>query len=166
MAIYCQECGSTMVSRQVDGRLRDVCTECGYIAYSHWKVSAGVRVVNDGKVLLVKRRNDPYKDCWHMPAGYVEVDEEPARAAEREALEETGLVVQAQHLVDCYLDTEDPRGNVLILIYDAIIVDGKLTTNNEVEALDFFSLQQLQKLPLAGMSAEKEISDWTKTLDV
>ncbi len=128
--------------------------------YAQWKVSAGVRIVNHGKLLLVKRGHDPYRGTWHMPAGYVEIDETPAQAAEREAREETGLTVRADRLVDCYLDTNDPRGNVIILLFDATVLDGKLTPSDETEELGFFTPEEVSGLPLAGMSAEKEISDW------
>ncbi len=141
-----------------------MCPVCGTIHYDQWKVSAGVRVVKDGKILLVKRGKDPYRGTWHMPAGYVEIDEEPARAAEREALEETGLIVRAERLVDCYLDTVDARGNVIILLYDASIVDGKLCTSEETEEVGFFSPEEVAGLPLAGMSAEKEMHDWFESL--
>jgi len=160
MASYCRVCGSITTPVFVDGRMRDVCPKCGEITYAQWKVSAGVRVVNDGKLLLVKRGHDPYRGTWHMPAGYVEIDETPAQAAEREAHEETGLTVRAGRLVDCYLDTNDPRGNVIILLYDASVQDGKLTPSTETEALGFFSPEELGGLPLAGMSAEKQVSDW------
>lgn len=164
MAHYCQVCGSMTSPRYVDGRTREVCTACGEISYAQWKVSAGVRVVNNGKILLVKRGHEPYQGKWHMPAGYVEIDEEPAQAAVREAREETGLTVQVDRLVDCYLDTEDPRGNVIILLYDAIVLDGTLTPSDETEAVDFFSPEEAVKLPLAGISAEKEFSDWLNTI--
>jgi len=164
MATYCQVCGSRMSPVDVDGRVRAVCGNCGYIDYLNWKVSAGVRIVNDNKVLLVKRGHEPWRGKWHMPAGYVEIDEIPIRAAEREALEETGYIVQAEKLVDCYLDTEDPRGNVIILVYDARIVNGKPTINAEIESIGFFSLEEIQTLELAGMSAENEIRDWIDSL--
>ncbi len=160
MASYCQVCGSITTQVFVDGRVRDVCPSCGTITYVQWKVSAGVRIVNNGKLLLVKRGHDPYRGTWHMPAGYVEIDETPAQAAEREAREETGLTVRADRLVDCYLDTNDPRGNVIILLFDATVLDGKLTPSDETEELGFFTPEEVSGLPLAGMSAEKEISDW------
>lgn len=100
-----------------------------------------------------------------MPAGYVEIDETPAQAAEREAREETGLTVQVGSLVDCYLDTEDPRGNVIILLYDAQVMGGSLTPSEETEMVDFFTPEQAAKLPLAGRSAEIELSDWLKTVE-
>ena len=164
MIAYCQNCGTRVETRIIDGRERAVCPDCGTIYYQQWKVSAGVRVVKDGKLLLVQRGIDPWRGKWHMPAGYVEVDEEPSLAAEREAREETGLIVRAGNLVDCYLDTQDPRGNVIFLLYEAAIIDGSLTLSKETQSVKFFSPHEIQSLPLAGMSSEKEIVDWLKTV--
>jgi ADP-ribose pyrophosphatase YjhB (NUDIX family) len=160
MIAYCQNCGIKVETRIIEGRERAVCPACGAIFYQQWKVSAGVRVVKDGKLLLVQRGIDPWRGKWHMPAGYVEVDEGPRMAAEREAREETGLIVRAGKLVDCYLDTQDPRGNVIILLYEAAIIDGSLTLSQETQSVKFFSPDEIHSLPLAGMSSEKEIVDW------
>jgi len=57
-------------------------------------------VFREGAVLLVKRRNEPSKGLWSPPGGSVELGETVEAAAEREALEETGVVVHAQRVVD------------------------------------------------------------------
>jgi ADP-ribose pyrophosphatase YjhB (NUDIX family) len=144
--------------------MRGVCESCGTIFYAQWKVSAGVRVVKDGSLLLVQRGIDPWRGMWHMPAGYVEIDEAPARAAERETLEETGLNVRAEKLVDCYTDIEDPRGNAIVLIYEAEVIGGDLSTSAETQSVRFFSPEEVLALPLAGMSAEIEIKDWLSSV--
>ena len=76
----------SLVNKFVDGRNREICTQCGWIHYEHRKVSAAVCIEKDGKVLLVQRGIEPWKDAWYMPAGYLEVDEEPEDCAAREAL--------------------------------------------------------------------------------
>lgn len=48
-------------------------------------------VADDGRVLLVRRGKDPYRDHWSLPGGSIEAGEPPAAAAIRELLEETGL---------------------------------------------------------------------------
>jgi len=163
MVHFCQQCGAATDRREIEGREREVCQQCGTVYYPQWKVSAGVRVVENGSLLLVQRGIDPWRGSWHMPAGYVEVDEEPRAAAEREALEETGLVVRAGRLVDCYADTTDPRGNVLILLYEASIIDGALSPSAETPSVRFFSRDEIAGLPLAGMGARLEIEDWLNT---
>jgi len=50
--------------------------------------------LNDGdelKVLLIKRGNSPFKNCWAFPGGFVDMDETVEHAIKRELLEETGL---------------------------------------------------------------------------
>lgn len=164
MVTYCQVCGSSVTQKIVDGRMREVCGSCGTVFYAQWKVSAGVRVVKEGSLLLVQRGIDPWRGKWHMPAGYVEVDEEPYQAAERETLEETGLNVRAGKLVDCYTNSDDPRGRVIVLIYEAEIIGGELSTSAETQSVKFFLPEELSALPLAGMSAEKEIKDWVNSV--
>lgn len=95
-----------------------------------------------------------------MPAGYVEVDEQPVLAAERETCEESGLVVKAERLLGAYFYDDDPRGNGVVILYKGHILDGKLSASNETLAARFFSPQELKGLALAGVSAEASIQDW------
>ena len=43
------------------------------------------------QILLIKRRNEPFKDCWAFPGGFTEEGETLEQSASRELLEETGL---------------------------------------------------------------------------
>ena len=43
------------------------------------------------RILLIKRKNDPYKDMWAIPGGFMEMDETAEECAARELLEETGI---------------------------------------------------------------------------
>lgn len=160
MSHYCLNCGTPLLTKEIESRLREVCPKCGWIFYQQLKVSAGCCVEQDGKLLLVQRGLDPYKGAWHMPAGYVEVDELPSLAAERETREESGLIVKNQELLGAYYYNDDPRGNGVVILYRAKVLDGKLTTSNETLAAKFFSPQELDNIPLAGMSAEASIQDW------
>ena len=65
-----------------------------------------------GKLVLIERRNPPHG--WALPGGFVAVGESLERAAEREALEETGLVVRLKALLGLYSDpARDPRGHTV-----------------------------------------------------
>lgn len=60
---------------------------------SNWAVVRGAFgiVENQDMILLVKRRNPPYKDHWSLPGGHIEEGEEPETAVLRELEEETAL---------------------------------------------------------------------------
>lgn len=159
---FCSHCGTACRLHLIDGQNRQVCPACGTIFYEQWKVSAGARIVQENKLLLVQRKFDPWAGCWHMPAGYVEKGEDPKAAAERETLEETGLQVEVQRIADIYLDHDDPRGEVLVIIFDCTVTGGKLVQTAETIEARFFRPEEIHRLSLAGKSAEQSISDWMK----
>ena len=160
MAAYCYKCGGLLEETQIEGRKREYCPDCGWINYEHLKVSAGCMVEQGGKLLLVQRQYPPFKDAWHLPSGYVEVDELPNHAALRETQEETGLVVEVGRLVGVYFYNDDNRGNGIVLFYQAGVKEGTLRTSDETQAAGFFAPDELAKLMLAGMSAAQSIRDW------
>lgn len=58
-------------------------------------LAVGAVVFKDNRVLLVKRGNPPAQGVWAIPGGSVELGETLKSAAEREVLEETGIVIKA-----------------------------------------------------------------------
>jgi 8-oxo-dGTP diphosphatase len=110
------------------------------------KVAAGILVEMDGKVLLVKRINEPFKGLWTLPAGFVDADEDPARAAERECLEETGLSVQTTDLLDIRWGREHERGADFVIFYTGQVTGGELQAGDDAEDVDWFERDHLPEL--------------------
>ena len=63
-------------------------------------VGVGAVIVENGRVLLARRGKPPLEGQWSLPGGVVELGETLRAAAEREALEETGLVVEAGEVLE------------------------------------------------------------------
>lgn len=63
-------------------------------------VGVGAVIVDEGRVLLARRARAPLLGHWSLPGGVVELGETLRQAAEREALEETGLAVKAQDVLE------------------------------------------------------------------
>ena len=63
-------------------------------------VGVGAVIVDDNRVLLARRARAPLLGHWSLPGGVVEIGETLRAAAEREALEETGLIVKAGEVLE------------------------------------------------------------------
>lgn len=143
---YCTRCGSPVKSEERYGRMRPVCPTCGWIYFADPKVAVAVVVMQEEQVLLVRRANDPKRGLWTLPAGFVDADEDPAHAAERECLEETGLQVHVTGILDIIAGREHPRGADILIVYYAIPLDGELHANDDVDQVAYFSLRELPPL--------------------
>ena len=70
--------------------------------------------------ILIKRKNNPYKNYWALPGGFVEYGESVETAAIREAKEETNIDVELKDLVNVYSEpNRDPRGHSITVVYTA-----------------------------------------------
>ena len=95
----------------------------------------GVVVLLGDKILLVKRRVDPQRGKWSIPAGYLDYGEDPRVTAEREVLEETNLKVSITGLVDVYYNAEslDLGGASIFILYRAKILGGQLRAGDDAD---------------------------------
>ncbi len=153
---------------QVGGRLRPLCPACGHVVYEHLKVGAGILLVREGELLLLRRppTASAFPSAWNLPAGYCEADESPQQTARREAKEETGLTVEVGRLVDAYFFNDDPRGNGVLLVYEGRVTGGNLQPNErEVAAVGYFAPDRLP-VPLCGGGHDQAIRAWrSRALD-
>lgn len=90
-------------------------------------VTTDAVIVKEGKIVLIKRKNDPYKGMWALPGGFVDYGERVEDACVREALEETSLNVELLALLGVYSAPDrDPRGHTVGVIYIARPSGGEL----------------------------------------
>lgn len=88
-----------------------------------------VLTIIDGElsVLLVKRKNDPYGNCWALPGGFMHMDESPEAAALRELREETSVDGIGVEQLGAYGDVErDPRTRVVTIAFYALVPHDKV----------------------------------------
>jgi len=135
---FCPPCGGPLESRLLkDGDPpRLVCDTCGFIFYLDPKLAVGTVIVDDrGRIVLVKRAIEPGYGKWVFPGGYVDRGEEVEHAAIREALEETGLDVRLDRLMDIYSYT---GRTPVIIVYAATLLGGVLACDDEGLEAKFF----------------------------
>lgn len=135
------------------GDIRPACPVCGWVYFADPKVAAAALVEQDGRVLLVRRVAEPFAGMWTLPAGFVDAGEDPAAAAARECLEETGLQVRVTGLLDVLYGQEHPRGAHIFILYRAELLSGSLAAADDVDAAGFFSYDDLP--PLAFQTTKK-----------
>jgi 8-oxo-dGTP diphosphatase len=143
---FCPRCGTAITHQQKFGKNRPFCTNCNWIYFADPKVAAAVLVEQDGLVLLVRRNNEPARGLWTLPAGFVDADEDPARAAERECLEETGLTVRVTEIVDIISGLEHPRGANMIIVYRGQLMGGFLQAQDDADLAGWFPRSDLPPL--------------------
>lgn len=122
------------------------------------KVAAGVLVIRDDSVLLVRRVNEPFRGLWTLPAGFVNGGEDPAEAAQRECLEETGLSVRVTRVYDIVSGREHPRGADFVIVYQAEFVSGEMLAGDDADAVDWYVKDKLP--PLAFLATKKVLQSF------
>jgi 8-oxo-dGTP diphosphatase len=117
------------------------------MSYRSPKLTVDGVVLKEGKVLLIKRKNDPFKGIWALPGGFVEYGEKVEDAVLREIFEETGLKTSIKRIFGVYSDpNRDPRGHTVSVVYLLDIINGELKANDDASDAKFFKLEELPDL--------------------
>jgi ADP-ribose pyrophosphatase YjhB (NUDIX family)/GNAT superfamily N-acetyltransferase len=139
---YCPRCGAALERRFAEGREREICPACGFVFYRNPIPAVGVVVELEGQVVLVRRRYEPRAGYWALPAGFMELGESAEEAAIRECHEETGLLVQIDHLLGVYSFGLGEQSG-LVIIYAATAAGGVLVAGDDAIEAGTFSLDRL-----------------------
>ncbi|MBI2313829.1 MAG: NUDIX hydrolase [Betaproteobacteria bacterium] len=147
---YCPQCGTHLVVVPIEGKDRERCPACGFIAYRN-PVPVGLAVIeHEGRLVLVRRRERPLAGYWAPPAGYVEVGESVPEAVVREAHEESGLTIALDALVGVYSQRDV---DVVIIAYRGHSLGGVPAAGDDASEIGLFGPGELPKqLPPAGES--------------
>lgn len=156
---FCPRCAHAVEHRRIQGAVRPVCPNCRYIHYIDPKVAVALVIERGGRLLLIKRNQNPEKGKWSAPAGFVDAGEDPARAAEREALEETGLRVRVVELLELLPKSDPVEVADILLVYRAEIVGGLLTAGDDADLVSFFGPDEIPA-DLAFGSAHHITARW------
>ncbi|RLF60873.1 MAG: ADP-ribose pyrophosphatase [Thermoplasmata archaeon] len=115
--------------------------------YRNPKLTVDGIIREDKKVLLIKRKKEPFRNMWALPGGFVEYGERVEDAVKREVKEETGLDVKIKRLFGVYSDPDrDPRGHTVSIVFVLEIVGGDLRGGDDASDARFFPLNSLPDL--------------------
>ncbi len=118
-------------------------------------VGVGVVIVNEGKIALIKRGNEPSKGKWTIPGGIVELAESPESAVLREAKEETGLDSDNPILLDVVSNVDlDELGKVkyhyVIIDYLVHVRSGIAKASSDAADLHWVPFQEVENYNLTS----------------
>ena len=118
--------------------------------YPRPMLTADCVVTRDNKVLLVRRGNEPFRDCWALPGGFMEMDETIEHCAVRELQEETALQVAESdlRLIGVYsAPGRDPRGRTVTAAYAVQVpADTSAIAGDDAAEVRWWSLDELPPL--------------------
>jgi 8-oxo-dGTP diphosphatase len=104
-------------------------------------------ILKENKIVLIKRRNAPFKEYYALPGGFVDYGEKVEDAVIREVKEETGLKTKIEKLVGVYSAPDrDPRGHTITIVYKLNITGGELRSGDDAKEIGLFALNKLPKL--------------------
>jgi len=105
------------------------------------------------EVVLIQRNKEPFKGMWALPGGHLNTEDISLEAAaQREALEETGLEIPLDVFAQVYTfeDFEDSRGKYLCLLYvlsEPLSSSATLQAGDDASRVQWYSIEDLRTLP-------------------
>ena len=99
------------------------------------------------RVLLVERGQEPYKGCWALPGGFLEMDESAEEGALRELQEETGLKGAYVRQLHTFSEPKrDPRERVLSIAHYALVRLQEVKAGDDAVRAEWFALDDIPPL--------------------
>lgn len=115
-------------------------------------------IIENKKVLLIKRVIEPFRGCWVLPGGHVEYGEKVEEAVTREMKEELGVSVKIKKLIGIYSNPKrDPRYHSVAVAFLCQKTKGGIRLNRESSEYNYFPLKKMP--PKIGFDHRKMIND-------
>ena len=106
-------------------------------------IAVGAVVVDEGKLLMVRRANDPGQGLWSIPGGRVEHGEYLSQALVREVKEETNLDVEVKELLGILEVPGEPH--YVILDHVAALIGGEPKPGDDVDDVEWVPFETIEE---------------------
>ena len=117
--------------------------------YPKADLTVDIILIYNNKLLLIKRKNEPFQNHWAFPGGFIELNETLVESAYRELKEETNIDnIKLKQFKTYGNPNRDPRGRTVSIVFYSFIDKLPKNFKPQDDAIDinFFDLKNLPKL--------------------
>src|SRR5438270_6169973 len=113
--------------------------------YSNPTPTADIILEHNSKVLMIRRKQHPFKGQLALPGGFVNEGETVEDAVKREAMEETSLEVEPVEILGVYSDpSRDPRKHIMTVVFIGIILRGSTMAADDAASIEWVEINDVE----------------------
>lgn len=121
----------------------------------------GVVLDKDDKLVLIRRRNPPFKGKLALPGGFVEYNETTEDAIIREVKEELGVKTRIKEIIGVYSNpNRDPRQHTISVVYELEPLSINFKAGDDAETYEIISIDELSEIKDLAFDHALIISDF------
>jgi 8-oxo-dGTP diphosphatase len=149
---FCPVCGDELIQLPSGpDRGRAGCRHEHFVHYENPALTAFAFVERDGRYLVLRRAQEPYRGHWELPGGFVEAGERPAESIKREVFEETGLHVETPNIIGAYTSRYGDEGKWTVdVAFHCQATPGEMKLSIESLEAAWVSIEQIPPLAFEG----------------
>lgn len=149
---HCTECGAELTMKYLESEGKDIpyCPACAQYRFPIFNTAVSMIVKNktEDKIILIKQYG---RDSYVLVAGYINKGEDAETTVVREVKEELGLDVIKLHFNHSHYFGPS---NTLMLNFTAVVEDEGVNANEEIDAYQWFSIEDARKNILPNSLAQ------------
>ena len=120
----------------------------------------GVIFTKQDKIVLIRRKNQPFKGKLALPGGFVENNETTEEAVRREMSEELGIDTRIKRMIGVYSDpNRDPRQHTVSIVYELEPITEAFKAGDDAKDFEILSVENISKLTDLAFDHSKIIAD-------
>ena len=157
---YCPKCGVEFTKKTLGKFKRQSCDRCDFVNYLNPKPGVTIIIRSpNGKVLIGKRsENTRYRNKWCLPGGYIEYEESFIETAHRDVIEETGLEIRIEGIVNVISNHLDDFHHTVVIVLIGDALGGHQEPGDDLTELQWIDHDQHVGISYA-FEADKRIID-------
>ena len=158
---FCPKCASefSLEDIHIKNQPQLVCDNCKFIFYIDPKLVVCTLVVNNDRILLLKRNEDPGKGKWGLPGGHVQRGDDIYDSAIRETAEEAGISIEIDRILTLF---SLPESGIVQIVFLAHSEDDNIVTNIESLSGQWLSEEEIPWNDLAFKTTRDSIYCYQK----